>query len=125
MLAQWFVSRATYDRLMAQLEQARAYNTTLFGLYNDERGRNDGLVQQIIDLKREGFHPGTPAEALVAAERKPMPEGWVLVEDAIADRSGGIRALERQLRGDAHTMREAGLEPDAIAKRIYRGRGSE
>lgn len=86
--------------------------------------RNESLVDQIVQMKREGFTPAPFANPGNLESLKIDLDDQVL--DAVGQRSMGDAALERQLiKWAMQAMREQGARPEDVAQRILQGGSSE
>jgi hypothetical protein len=75
----------------------------------EQRDYNRALVQQIVEMRREGFAP------------KPQPPTPLLsspVDDAILARANGNSRLRTHLMRQRDKLRKEGLEDDAIVSRL-------
>ena len=107
-MARRLASRRSRQTELAPKQDARAPLMVPFAAYQE-------LVHELVALKRDGFTPTPTGEA-------PMPAPGLApeIEAAITD-LGLEPATERQVRKHAWDLKRAGLEDDAIAKRITDG----
>ena len=97
-----FVTRAYHDAIVARLEASLSHAREEF---HQQLKYNQALVQQIVDMRREGF-VSTPQAAPRAADP---------VKEAIALSAGSDRSLWRHLSGEAAKMRREGKGEEEIA----------
>lgn len=125
------------------LLEARLHGATATGEANQlreglmlERVRCDRLVDQVLELRREGFNPPprpTPAlerDRKVPRPRAEDPEGetaedpvraWDRIMGAIMDRAADNPQLRARMEIDCRRWREGGLSTELIVQRILHG----
>jgi hypothetical protein len=103
-----------------------------------ERVRSDRLIDQLLDLRREGFNPPVrapepprPRPRKVVQDDATMTEGeepaedptraWDRIMGAIQDRAGDNPQLRARMEIDCRRWMQAGLETKAIVERVYHG----
>lgn len=106
------VTRAYHDAIIARLEASLTHAREEF---HQQLKYNQTLVQQIVDMRREGFAP-TPQAAPRAADP---------VKEAIALASNGDRSLWRHLSGEAAKMRREGKDEEEIAGALLNWQSDE
>jgi hypothetical protein len=95
----------------AGLAREQESSATWKALFDAERLRNDGLVQELLDLKQQGFTSATQRVSVPAA----MPSK---IEDAINEKAGTNGALRRHLSRWAAQQQATNKSEDAIVEAL-------
>ena len=97
-----FVSQSAFDRLARALDDAR-------DALNRQLDYNRTLVQQIVEMRREGFAPPLrPAQPLLSSP----------VDDAILARANGNSRLRTHLMRQRDLLRKREVPEDEILERL-------
>jgi len=97
-----FVSQAAFDRLSRALDDAR-------DALNRQLDYNRTLVQQIVEMRREGFAPPPrPAQPLLSSP----------VDDAILAKAGSNPRLRTHLMRQRDLLRKKDVPEDEILDRL-------
>lgn len=109
---------AAVTERMHRAEASASWLTGQLAEANSERAR---LLDLIVEMKREGFHPAPPPEQLEALTLT-VPEA---VELTIRDRAHKGSELESELRRWSAEMIQGGADPQAVADLILKGGGDD
>lgn len=101
----------------AEEARANALANSLTGVIDKLIAENRELVQQIVELKREGFHPAPPPDPLQPVG-EPVSDA---IEQAIRERVPPGSALERQVREFARRQLAAQADEQSVVRAIMAG----
>lgn len=124
-----------------ELANARALEAELRSEIAAERSRSDRLVEQLLEMKREGFAPpvrspererrmqSPPApeasrEGLLEEGQDPREDparAWQRIVGAIQDRAGDNPALAKRMEIDCRRWWQNGMATELIIQRILHG----
>lgn len=97
-----FVSQAAFDRLSRALDDARDQ-------LNRQLEYNRTLVQQIVEMRRDGF---------MAAPKPAAPALSSPLDDAIVARANGNSRLRKHLMAQRDKLRKENIPDEEITERL-------
>ena len=106
------------------LNQANAELCRIYALLDTANAKNDALVQELVNLRRDGFMKPSPAATVPDQPRtvgEPIGEGIDEVIEHYAEMAQNPALARRALQKYALRLKVTGKTPEEVIAAVHRG----